>query len=658
MKKFVAFSLGAMLTMGFAACSDDDVVNSSIEQQLDGNLAYMSVRIMDPEDASTRADIETTDNDLEYGTSEERRINNIYFYFFNKSGKFLSKGSVQDTDAKKTEDGNGSDKNIEYKQVSVISVPNYNEENVPQVMVTLINVPDDFVMNVGDNISKLYEATATWGSIDASSGTGNFLMSTTSFSHPSTEAETARTYYYTTDLTDVKFAKTVLEAQSNDYVDIYVERVASKAYTDFSADVKTKSKTFYNIDEVMFRLGKFDVYTTGGKTETVTFYSKFLGWSLNGTNKKAYISKHIDNSWTDASFGFVWSDAARHRSYWGESYLFEGKSTETKYVKKDDTNVDKDGYYTKFDYSYVSANTAKDLAFGTNPQYCNPLTHPASYLNKSETYLPGALTHALLIARLTDKDGNKFSKNIVKYASNYYWEDALKEEFLTETFGTNLPVYLSKAADGTEGSENEYTAITANDIKYVSDTEMYNGEVQFNLTDDAAKKEWLDGTTKAKLGDENGEVTLTSGSKMNYINYQLEMQKGSQHMIYYKDGLMYYYALVQHINPGTNSSTDIPEGYYGMVRNHVYKLTIDGFQRTHNGKPDEDNPIIGPEGPNADPNTGEEKEDGTDDPIDPGHGVEDPNEPIIPNAEDDTNYYLGVNVNILSWRIVGQNVVL
>jgi len=165
-----------MLTMGFAACSDDDVVNSSIEQQLDGNLAYMSVRIMDPEDASTRADIETTDDDLEYGTSEERRINNIYFYFFNKSGKFLSKGSVQDTDAKETGDGNGSDMNIEYKQVSVISVPNYNEENVPQVMVTLINVPDDFVMNVGDNISKLYEATATWGSIDASSGKGNFLM--------------------------------------------------------------------------------------------------------------------------------------------------------------------------------------------------------------------------------------------------------------------------------------------------------------------------------------------------------------------------------------------------------------------------------------------------------------------------------------------------
>jgi hypothetical protein len=112
--------------------------------------------------------------------------------------------------------------------------------------------------------------------------------------------------------------------------------------------------------------------------------------------------------------------------------------------------------------------------------------------------------------------------------------------------------------------------------------------------------------------------------------------------------------MITHLNPNEKDAggTSYNEGYYGMVRNHIYNVTIEGFMKkkySSDGTPEDDpdgKPVL-PDGP--DPN---------DPPIDPGHGIEDENEPIIPNVEEDSNYYINTKINILSWRVVEQNVKL
>ena len=83
----------------------------------------------------------------------------------------------------------------------------------------------------------------------------------------------------------------------------------------------------------------------------------------------------------------------------------------------------------------------------------------------------------------------------------------------------------------------------------------------------------------------------------------------------YTGGLTYYYIPIEHLNE--NTTEGIQEGEYGVVRNHYYNVTINSISNI-------------------------------------GKGVFDPAEDIVP-SDKETMYYIGANVNILSWKIVNQN---
>ena len=88
----------------------------------------------------------------------------------------------------------------------------------------------------------------------------------------------------------------------------------------------------------------------------------------------------------------------------------------------------------------------------------------------------------------------------------------------------------------------------------------------------------------------------------------------------YKGGLMYYNIPIEHFNNNEiGEDGAIPEAKYGVVRNHVYKITINQLEN-------------------------------------PGKGIFDPTEVIIPSDEDEKFYYVGAQINILSWKIVEQGV--
>ena len=85
---------------------------------------------------------------------------------------------------------------------------------------------------------------------------------------------------------------------------------------------------------------------------------------------------------------------------------------------------------------------------------------------------------------------------------------------------------------------------------------------------------------------------------------------------------MYYNIPIEHLNNGAiTANGTIPEAKYGVVRNHHYVVTIDNLEKI-------------------------------------GKGIFDEDERIVPGDPDGDTYYVGAKINILSWKIVSQNVEL
>lgn len=78
MKKYLLIALAAL---GFAACAEKMDDNSPVQK---GELeeSYIAINLMS-------ADVDTRANDggLEYGTENERKINEAHFFFFDKDRK-------------------------------------------------------------------------------------------------------------------------------------------------------------------------------------------------------------------------------------------------------------------------------------------------------------------------------------------------------------------------------------------------------------------------------------------------------------------------------------------------------------------------------------------------------------------------------------------
>jgi hypothetical protein len=117
-----------------------------------------------------------------------------------------------------------------------------------------------------------------------------------------------------------------------------------------------------------------------------------------------------------------------------------------------------------------------------------------------------------------------------------------------------------------------------------------------------------------------GESTLASNDEelVAAINAGLRTFNETAVANAYRDGYMYYNIPIQHRNGnGITSKNDIKEATFGVVRNHWYQIAINNVLTL-------------------------------------GKGINNPDEPIIVNDKDQQFYYIGANVNILSWAKVSQ----
>ena len=301
------------------------------------------------------------------------------------------------------------------------------------------------------------------------------------------------------------------------------------------------------------------VGTYGASTD---IYAVIDGWGVADENDNAYVEKHITNSWTDTGLGITtWTTSDYHRSFWGTSPAFAaGSPTNHKFV---------DYKAQHGDVLYTLPNT------------------PTTAVAAADVY-KNDLTKFLVTAtlRYQDATGTWQNAEICKYQGvEYLGINALKE-----AIATTYNMYYKKVG-------SDYTPIQAADVEFTTTgTSLKDYEVSpvLKTTETYYKKD---------ASSADGYTALTASD--NISKYPAEVRT---------DGKVYYFIPISHL------ATDAAKvGYYGVVRNHWYKVNVKSLKGF-------------------------------------GTPVYDEKKIIDPTIPEDQATYLAAKINVLQWRVVSQNV--
>jgi hypothetical protein len=613
----------AIASLFFAAssCSDDLDEDNGSKTPQETEKAYISVVISSPDDA-TRA--EGTDPAYEMSTSAERAISSADFYFFASDGTFYShqtvNGQLDGDKTDGTEDEKPTANHIEWQGKTTVLVPDYDATTPPAYMVTILNQPSNFgkpetFEDLNAKLAQIPEADGLSVTElplvykNSTASTGNFIMTTSSYYNTSaTTREPGVTYLNSSFFYPSEEKAAAADANQ---VEVYVERLAVKVRVSIDPSLTAESNGSYQIKNSETEDGSWPFY---GEDNGKALYAKFGAWGINCQPSSSYILKQIDKTWTDDALGFTWNDSPNYRSYWGMSVNYN--STEYNYLKEYE-----DPYADKVVPNYTGGTRATDEVTATNSSkkhliylsanqlantlggagYCPENTISGSILKTVENY-QGAVTCVLCRATLIDANGDP--QDVIYYNKKFFNSDDFKDQVLKATQYQVLHNY---------DAENQKLDTTF--LKFVDNT-YDNGhvDVQLKSGDPYDNIIWKD--------ENNNTVDHAT------INTALKKLTETAAAVHYVKGDMYYSIPIEHLRSGAPSKSDlaadrtkVEEGHFGVVRNHLYAITIEDIQN-------------------------------------PGHGIQNPDEPIVPPIEKDEKYYIGVKVNILSWKNVSQNVTL
>jgi hypothetical protein len=478
----------------------------------------------------------------------------------------------------------------------------------PAYVITVANPPADLDQKIsGTNSIKDVESIleSSYYVEGTSNGvtTKNFIMTTTSYVNNNAASETEKGYYYVTPINNVGVYSSYKEAEAAtaNVLNIYIERLAVKVGCTVNEDAATGStltkgeSTVANVYQLLDDDGK--PVTIVGDSDNTPVYVHLMAWGINATTRQNYLFKHLDLNWNAVINGLEWNKPDYHRSFWGKSFNYG--LTDFNYPVNYHSNVNTDATATSASWLTYIPSEQVDNTFG-DVDYCMENTNTAEILKTSYN---SAATAVLVKARIVNKDDEQFSENIVKYGSTLYTYKGYAAYVTNALLNSGaLPFF----AGGTQ--------ISADDVEVVSASDKLNGRIYVQLTEKAQAKTWSDAATGG-----NAVEAAT-------INNTLKLFNASSDALGYTRGLMYYSIPIKHLGAVDKEdgvegdyATKLFETYLGVVRNHYYKLTINSLKGV-------------------------------------GHGIVNPEEPIVPNPVEDTGYYLNAKINVLSWKVVSQTV--
>lgn len=600
------FFVSLLATAFFSCCSSDDPVISPDGGDAAGAPQFLTVNLVTTGTASSRAQYENQDPEekatYEDGSEEENAVKTVRFYFFDDNGGAVN---VKKNDAGNlvnycdwtpgATETNDESPNVEKIYAATLVLQSPNGD-VTNSAKKMVAIINPTSTILGKDVTNVSVLEGVYEDYVANITTedGGFVMSNSAYKDNDNTLKMAVSV-------DGKIFKEKAKALAEP-VKVYVERTMAKVRVGSSL---TKATGVTG-----------DLYDPSSKKEDATateknqefnkdkIYVKFLGW--NTTTKIAY-SRLIKSiyAWDDGiltdKFG-PWSWSAFHRSFWAYNYVPEDNGEKSYSWGKFTANKD--------DLTIANANSANYKKInGTDEVYLNENASDVTNCgpNDTENWCQKP-SQVIIAAQLVDSKG--VAMEFAEYSDTRY-----KIDDLLNIFANNCGIY-QKITTTTDGSSvTEYEKIKASDIEFVtaesvgmaSQTQKGRYKVYVQLTESA--KESLKENLYASNSKDAVKLSVADANKK-------LIELGSAKV--WKNGMTYYYFDINHVDPTATDAKTIP----GVVRNHIYDATVTSL-------------------------------------VGLGTPVYDPDRTIYPEHPDnETDTYLAARINILSWRVVKNDVPL
>lgn len=574
--KLIPLALAAFM---FSACSSEDTENGGGNNNVD--VSYLSVNIQNVGEAMSRADI--TDEDGNYkdgtyedGTAEESKISKVRFYFFNADGSPYLLNNTENKTINwltSTEDINTGkdDHNQTVEQIAkTVLVINGKTKTAPHSVVAVINSGTLTSTTLGEGALSLTELR---------SKQDNQFYKTTATASTATDFVMANSIYMKDGIEEYAVpvsghVATDADAAKNNPIDIYVERVAAKVNTTCDP------KNGWKIGTEDWNNGKWTYQLPQKLNDKYEVYVVVDGWSVADANGCATVEKVINTSWDNTSWdkntlGITpWTTGDYHRCFWGTSVPFEG---ENKVLNKS--------------FDKIKSTIANGVVY--------TLPNTPAKIDDFKDKMENSLTKVIVAAHLYYKDetGVAHKAEICKYKGIQYLS---KEDVLTVVANENKSKYFKKTGQDENGND-VYTSISKDDLTFA--TSAPAGAAAILKDYEVIPQIKADAEIYDK---DHNTVDVAEANK----DLAIDANKAQVR----REGRVYYYTPIRHL-----AATDTKLGYYGVVRNHSYKINIQdvsGF----------------------------------------GTPVYDPDKVIDPTLPEEKDIYLAARINVLSWRVVKSDV--
>ena len=325
------------------------------------------------------------------------------------------------------------------------------------------------------------------------------------------------------------------------------------------------------VEKVVAKVNVTEKAAAEGQTTGVT--TSGTGVKLDGATTETTLTVDITGWWLDRTNpnsyllkqidanweGSWWNHEGYKRSYWAKAY------TPTAYTH----------------YAYSTATEAD--------KYCMENTNQANH------------TQVVVAAKLKDAQGNDVS--LIKWRNNFYTEEGFKAEFINLA---EVQQYYTRTGDA---APYTYETVDEDDLDFTyNTTSNTTGE---GLKDYQAQVVLKSGVTVYK------KVNGAFGNPETTANVNTVLS-GLATVQFWQEGQTYYYTSIKHSDL-TEDTDKMAE--FGVVRNHLYKLTINSITGLGTPVPNKDLVIV------------------------PG------------NVTDETEYsYIAAEVEVLQYKVVSQDV--
>lgn len=623
--KFNKLFLGFLGAMAFTACSSDEPINNGgNDSSEDGaRTNYVSVSIEMSAAPGSRALGNGSEN-YDQGTEAESKVDNIVFFFFDKDDKCIE---IQRFDNPVFTDPIEPSDNPYISNYGIIEVPLKAVLSYSQVAVALNTPYSDEDLYLVTTHQQLEERMKNYVGAIKGDGSGQVMSNSIYFDMPDSKTKptegkkvcvipiSEKNIYTSAERKDID---ELIQKREKEVVSIYVERVVARVDVTEATFDMTKYYTFKDkkddgTEVELKTVPIFDPLVIGSSPiEEITVQPVITGMCLNVLTPQTQLMKPMltDFGYTSGATGadawrrFEWNDPANKRSYWANTRFLDEKNLK-----------------------YNSWNDAVSQGPAAFQQYIHPNTQHFEPTTSNEG---GSRNSKIMVSAVLCENGDPTKPiDLVRYGA----EHMIASSLLTYTANrvNNAVRAIEWENLGYEATEAQLTAIK-NGVHNAFVSGLAAQAFDYAIDDDnndpnmPGSADWEARIVKSAkfalptIEGVDGNLEESVIAQINKTINETLAAVNAPEILYWKDGKTYFFTNIRHQGfnglAGNSTNANTKDYLFGVVRNHIYKISLDGIYGL-------------------------------------GTPVIDPAKPIDPDRPDDGRpSYIKAQINILPWRVV------